>query len=426
MKKNLQIMVFLFLSAGIVDCQSNNYNKEQMKANLNELQKEVTDNLTSNILPYWSGRMVDRINGGFYGRSDWNDSIYPDAEKGGILNARILWTYSSAYRILNNKSYLELATRAKDYILDHFIDTEYGGAYRSVDAKGAMADGRKQIYTLSFFIYGLAEYSRATGDKQTLEEAMAIFNVIEKYAFSKGSNGYFEVYSRDWKRLNDRLIGETSGRDELTMNTHLHLLEAYANLYRVTHEKLVGERLKNLIGIFLDRIIDKTTNHLICFFDNKWNPTSEVESFGHDIECSWLLSEAAEILGDKDLISRVNETSLRITDAASEGQEPDGAMLTEKNKITGEVSKQRSWWEQAETVVGNLNAFELSGDTKYLKRSTDCWAFIKQYFVDYKNGGWYSYVTEDGKPGKNDKAGFWICPYHNSRMCLEVISRVKE
>ncbi len=421
MKNYLSAMFALLIATGFAFSQSGTHEK----ARLEQLKKEVTENLTGNILSYWSSKMVDNVYGGFYGRADVNNKVYPDAEKGGILNARILWTYSSAYRILHDTSYLRLATRAKDYILKHFLDSKYGGAYRSLNAKGNIQDDRKQTYTQAFFIYGLAEYSRATGDKEALKKAMEIFDLFEKYALDRESNGYFEVYSRDWKRLNDRLIGESTSKDEKTMNTHLHVMEAYANLYRVSHDRVVGERLRNLVDIFLNKIVDKKTYHLICFLDKNWIPTSEVDSYGHDIEASWLLYEAAGLLQDKDLLVKVKDVCIRIADASAEGLMPDGGMLTEKDKASGEVRKIRSWWEQAETVVGNLNAYELTGEVKYLDRSTACWDFIKKHFVDYRNGGWYSNITENGKPGQSDKAGFWICPYHNGRMCMEVMERVK-
>jgi len=389
-----------------------------------QLKKEVAENLTSNILSYWTSKMVDNKNGGFFGRIDYKDQVFPEADKGGILNARILWTYSSAYRVLHDTLYLRLATRAKNYILKHFIDPQYGGAYRSLNFRGEPSDDKKQVYTEAFFIYALSEYSRATGDRLAVQEARKIFDLVEKYARDMEFNGYYEVFSRDWKRVRERLIGESSNEVEKTMNTHLHVMEAYANLYRVTGDKLVGERLRNLINIFLDDIIDKKTSHLICFFDRNWKSTASIDSYGHDIESSWLLLEAATILKDPNLIARVNKICIKIANAAAEGIQPDGSLLTEKDNATGSIRPTRSWWEQAETVVGNLNAFGLTGDEKYLDRSINCWNYIKKYFVDIKNGGWYSYVSEKGTPGQGDKAGFWICPYHNGRMCMEVIERV--
>ena len=426
MKAGGAILLGLISLYGAATAQPGEKITREQQTKLNMLKTEVKTDLTKNILPYWIDRMTDKVNGGFYGRADYLDKIYPDAEKGGILNARILWTFSSAWRILHDTAYLNSATRAKDYILTHFIDNRYGGAYMSLDAKGEPADTRKQVYTESFFIYALAEYSRATGDIESLKKAMDIFDAVEKYAADRDGNGYFEVFSRDWKRLPDRLIGESSPKDEKTMNTHLHIMEAYANLYRVSGDKVVGARLRNLVEIFLDKIIDRKSSHLICFLDRKWNSTSDVDSYGHDIESSWLLLEATALLGDKELLARVKETCIKVANAGDEGIRPDGGMITEKDNSTGRIRTGRSWWEQAETVVGNLNAFELTGDQIYLDRSLNCWEYIKKYFVDNRNGGWYSGVSDTGEPGRGDKAGFWVCPYHNGRMCMEVIERVKD
>ena len=253
---------------------------------------------------------------------------------------------------------------------------------------------------------------------------MKIFDLFEKYALDRENNGYFEVFSRDWQRIRDKMIGESSDKDEKTMNTHLHLMEAYANLYRVSGDDMVGQRLKNLVGLFLDHIIDKKTSHLICFMDRSWKRTSDIDSYGHDIESSWLLYEAASLLKDKELTERVKKACIGIANAASEGYQPDGSMLTEKNTSTGHVRLQRSWWEQAETVVGYLNAYELTNDWAYMNKSFQCWEYIKTNFIDSKNGSWFSYISENGTPS-GDKGGFWICPYHNGRMCMEVMERIR-
>lgn len=425
MKNTISVLVIVFLLSSSGNCQEQIRITPEQKQKLLKLRKEVSEDLTSNILPYWSVKMIDNKNGGFFGRIDGNNKVYPDAEKGGILNARILWTYSSAFRVLGDTSYLLMATRAKDYILAHFIDSQFGGAYRSLKADGMPSDTRKQLYTNAFFIYGLSEYSRATGDKQALAEARKIFDLFEKYGADHENNGYFEAFNREWWRVRDRMIGESSDKDEKTMNTSLHIMEAYANLFRVSGDKLVGERLRNLIEIFLEKIIDKKTSHLICFMDRSWNSTSTVDSYGHDIESSWLLYEAAGLLNDKKLSDRVKEAVIKIANAAAEGYQPDGSMLSDKNYATGHIRTQRSWWEQAETIVGYLNAFELTGDESYLDRSLRCWEYTNKYFIDKKNGAWFTSVSETGVQG-GDKAGFWICPYHNGRMCMEVIERVKD
>jgi mannobiose 2-epimerase len=423
MRKHLFITITLLISS-ILYCLGQDTMKADPKFRMNKLKDEVFTNLTQNILPYWSTRMIDLRNGGFYGRINYDDEVFPDEDKGGILNARILWTFSSAYRILKDTSCLRLATRSKDYIMAHFIDKEFGGAYRSVKPDGEPSDTRKQIYTQSFFIYGLAEYYRATGDMEALKTAKELFNLFEKYALDKEADGYFEVFSRDWHRIHDRLIGESTINDEKTMNTHLHIMEAYTNLYRVWPDRRVGDRLKNLVEIFLDRIVDSRTSHLICFMDKNWNATSSVDSYGHDIESSWLLVEAAGLLGDQALQTRVKEKSIRIADAAAEGLQSDGSLIYEKDHSKGQASTERSWWAQAEAIIGYLNAYEFTGKENYLDNSINCWNYTRNHFVDNKKGGWFSSVSESGVPGRGDKAGFWVCPYHNGRMCMEIIERL--
>jgi len=423
MKKYLLVATAILISVSLNSAVNESRLKEDPKARMIQLKNEVSANLTRNLLPFWSTKMVDYKNGGYFGRINGDNQVFPKEDKGGILNARILWTYSSAYRIYKDTAYLRLAARSKDYIMAHFIDKEFGGAYRSVKSTGEPSDNRKQTYTQSFFIYGLAEYYRATGDKEALEAAKNIFNLFEKYALDKKSDGYFEVYSRDWKRTHDKLIGESTANDEKTMNTHLHLMEAYTNLFRVWPDKNVGVRLRALVDIFLDKIIDAKTSHLICFLDKDWKKNSAVDSYGHDIESSWLLNEAAGLLGDPALLAKVKDVSIKIANAAAEGLNPDGSLNYEKNLTNGRVSTERSWWAQSECIVGYLNAYELTGNEKYLDNAINCWNYTNNHFVDNKNGGWFSSVSESGV-ASGEKGGFWVCPYHNGRMCMEVVERI--
>ena len=423
MKKYLLVATAILISVSLNSAVNESRLKEDPKARMIQLKNEVSANLTRNLLPFWSTKMVDYKNGGYFGRINGDNQVFPKEDKGGILNARILWTYSSAYRIYKDTAYLRLAARSKDYIMAHFIDKEFGGAYRSVKSTGEPSDTRKQTYTQSFFIYGLAEYYRATGDKEALEAAKNIFNLFEKYALDKKSDGYFEVYSRDWKRTHDKLIGESTANDEKTMNTHLHLMEAYTNLFRVWPDKNVGVRLRALVDIFLDKIIDAKTSHLICFLDKDWKKNSAVDSYGHDIESSWLLNEAAGLLGDPALLAKVKDVSIKIANAAAEGLNPDGSLNYEKNLTNGRVSTERSWWAQSECIVGYLNAYELTGNEKYLDNAINCWNYTNNHFVDNKNGGWFSSVSESGV-ASGEKGGFWVCPYHNGRMCMEVVERI--
>lgn len=393
---------------------------------IHSLKIESAKELKTNLLPFWTQKMTDYNQGGFYGRIDADNKVYPDDDKGGILNARILWTYSSAYRIYGDTSYLKTANRAKEYILKYFIDKKYGGAYRSLKADGSPSDTRKQTYTESFFIYALAEYYRATGDKEALEAAKSVFEVLEKYAIDPLKGGYFEVFSRDWKRTHDLLIGESDVTQEKTMNTHLHLMEAYSNLYRVWPDQKVKKSLLSLIEIFNKFIIDPSSNHLICFLKGDWKSASSIDSYGHDIEASWLLCEAASLTYDSALIRLIKQKALKIAVAAREGIQPDGSMIYESERGTGKSNRERSWWVQAEAVTGFINAYQITSDEENLRIAVRCWDYIKKHFIDRNGGGWYSAVLEDGTPGRGDKGGFWVCPYHNGRMCMELTERISD
>jgi len=422
--KRVSIILFSILAGNLLAQKTETVAEMDHTKQLMQLQEEVMANLTGNILPYWMNNMVDEVNGGFYGRMSSKEKLIINADRGGILNARILWTFSAAFRVLKDSAYLKMATHARDYILDHFIDKQYGGAFMSVHSNGEPADTRKQIYTQAFFIYALSEYYRITGDQESLSKAKEIFNLVEKHGFDNAYNGYFEVYTRDWQRLNDQLIGEQTDKDEKGMNTHIHLMEAYANLYRAWPDDMVAERLRNLINIFSDYIVDKQHFHLTLFLTEKWESTSSGQSFGHDIEASWLLVEAAQLLGDPGLLSEIQGMSIKMVNSASEGLNADGSLIYERDMETGHANRRLAWWTQAEAVVGLVNAYEITGNELYLVNAIKCWNFINNNLVDHKAGEWFIAVSESGMiDRRGDKAGFWKAPYHNSRMCLEIITR---
>jgi cellobiose epimerase len=391
-----------------------------------DFKKQLKNEITRNILPFWMDKMLDVKNAGFYGQMTGRNQLVPDAPKGGILNARILWTFSSAALALKNPLYTEYAKRAKDYAFKHFFDTENGGTYWMLNADGTPADTKKQIYSQAFFIYALVEYYRVTNDKVCLDKAIELFNLIEKHSFDTELNGYFEAYSRDWVLLEDLRLSEKDANEKKTMNTHLHILEAYTNLFRVWKDVLLERQLKNLIEIFLEKIINRETYHLDLFFDENWKCKSTLYSYGHDIEASWLLEEAAVVLGNKEILKKVRKIAVKVADAAAEGLQANGSIVNEKNSATGHVDTNSDWWPQAEAVVGFFNAYELTKDESYLQKSVSEWEFIKENIVDKTNGEWHWSISADRVVDTvNDKAGFWKCPYHNGRMCLELIARIK-
>jgi mannobiose 2-epimerase len=396
-----------------------------MKFEFLQLKQELKDELTHNILPFWMNKMTDDQNGGFYGQMTGKNQLITNAPKGGILNARILWTFSSAAIYFKSPFYIEYAKRAKLYIFDHFFDTENGGAYWMLNADGSPADTKKQIYNQAFFIYGLVEYYRYTNDAECLNKAIDLFQIIEKYSFDPKYNGYFEAYSKDWVLMDDLRLSDKDANEKKTMNTHLHILEAYTNLFRVWDNPLLEKQLRNLIELFLEKIMNKQTNHLDLFFGENWECKSTLFSYGHDIEASWLIDEASQVLGDIDLIRKVQAASIKIADAAAEGLQQNGSIVNEKNYVSGHIDTNSDWWPQAESLIGFFNAYELTKDESYANKSLDVWKFIKDNLIDKKNGDWHWSVSASGKVDDvNDKAGFWKCPYHNSRMCLEIMRRI--
>ena len=388
-------------------------------------KQEVREVLENNILRFWIDRMQDNEHGGFYGRIDNNNVLYADADKGAILNARILWTFSAAYRVLGKSEYLKIATRAKRYFIDHFIDPEYGGVYWSLDYKGQPKDTKKQFYAIGFAIYGLSEYARATNDQEALEQAINLYRCVEEHALDKEYNGYIEAMTRNWQPIDDMRLSEYDANYPKSQNTHLHIIEPYANLYRVWPSKELEASLRNIIGIFTDRILNPETHHLDLFFEMVWKRgAGQLESYGHDIECSWLMHEAALVLGDQKVLNKVEPIVQIVAKASEKGLNPDGSMIHEANLTAGTKDDDLHWWVQAEAVVGFYNIYQHFHDEAALEKALRCWQYIKENLIDYQHGEWYWSRHRDGSLNTvDDKAGFWKCPYHNGRMCLEIIER---
>ena len=388
------------------------------------LREEVSRNLTENILPFWINRFQDSVNGGFLGRISGDGAVDARSPKGAILNARILWAFSAAYRVLGRPEYLRMATRALREIADRFYDSEFGGVYWSLDAQGRPLDTKKQIYAIGFAIYGLSEYARATGASEAKDLAIRLFRDIEQHSFDPVNNGYLEALTREWEPIADMRLSEKDANERKTMNTHLHIIEPYTALYRVWPDEDLRERIRNLLYIFREKIMDKKTGHLQLFFDDYWNSKQDMVSYGHDIEASWLLHEAASVIGED--IDELLPDVVRIAAAASEGYVPGAGMMYEMHRGSGAIDADRHWWVQAETVVGYLNIFQLTGDEDALDRACETWKFIDKHLVDREGGEWHWSLKADGSVNTvDDKAGFWKCPYHNSRMCLEIIERIE-
>lgn len=403
---------------------------------MDNFKEALRDVLENNILKYWIDKVTDP-RGGYYGRVDGHDQVHPDAEKGAILNARILWAFSAAYRVLKKEKYLEAATRARDYLIDHFIDKEYGGVYWSLKADGTPLETKKQTYAIGFTIYGMSEYARATGDKLALDTAIRLYKDIETHAFDSKHNGYIEALTRGWAPISDMRLSDKDENGSRTMNTHLHIIEPYTNLYRALQESLspagkeqedvrlqLKKSILNLLDIFTEKLLNKKTYHLDLFFDDEWNGKRNIESYGHDIEASWLLHETALVLGEKEVLRRIEPIVRHIAAAADEGLQPDGGMIYEHWKDDDRYDRQRQWWVQCENVIGHINLYQHFGYEESLSIAVRGWNFIQKHLIDWKEGEWHWSMLDDGTINTDDdKAGFWKCPYHNSRMCLELIER---
>ncbi len=389
------------------------------------LKEETTQEL-SNILNFWAKNTIDETNGGFIGAIDGDGTKHPEAEKGAVLNARILWSYSAAYRITKNEEYLKLAKRALEYNIKHFFDRKNGGSYWMLTPEGKPSNTRKQIYAIAFLIYGISEYVRATGDEKPLSYAQDLFIAIERYSFDKQNNGYIEALSEDWQTLEDMRLSDKDANSPKSMNTHLHILEAYACLYRVWKDVELEQQLKNLIEVFLDKIIDQQHGFFNLFFSMDWKHESQINSYGHDIEGSWLLWEAAEVLGDQQVLQRVKPVILKMAEQALRDgiDHEDGGMMNDG--LFGKIEdSDKHWWPQAESVIGFFNAWQLSNDEKFLQASINSWNFIKSYIIDHQKGEWFWRVSRTHQVyTQEQKTGPWKCPYHNSRMCMEIIERI--
>lgn len=375
------------------------------------------------ILDFWSSVAVDHAHGGFIGAMGYDGSVVKNAPKGAVLNMRILWTFSAAARYTGKTRWREVADYAYNYCRDHFLDRKNGGIFWTVDPSGEGLNRRKQIYALAFGVYAFSEYIKISNSVEAMNHCNALFNWIEKISFDAENNGYREAFSHDGHLLEDMRLSEKDRNDPKSMNTHLHLLEAYTNLYRICDNAAVRERLLNLIDLFMTTIISPETSHLNLFFTDEWKVTTEAVSYGHDIEASWLLLEAAEATGDDALIASVRKRCRAIADAATDGLQHDGSLIHEYDPATRISVTNREWWVSAEAIVGFLNAYQMSGHSVYIEKAINVWEFISVYLIDRSVGEWRWGVDERMEPVGNDKISMWKGPYHNSRACLEIRKR---
>jgi mannobiose 2-epimerase len=393
-----------------------------------ELRQSFRRELVGNILPFWMTRAVDDDNGGFYSALSNDLRVNNDAPRTATVYGRILWTYAAAARLLQDPQYLAPAKRAYDYIRQHFWDHDYNGVYWSIDCHGKPIDDRKHSYAQCFVIYGLAEYYRATGDAEALRQAQELYRLLELHAYDQQHQGYREGCSRSWGPLDDMRLATDEPHRRKSMNTHLHIMEAYTNLLRVWDHPGLKAKQGELIAVILRHIVDPSGQHFRAFFDDDWRVLSDPDhtSFGHDIEGSLLLDEAAQGLGDAELITLVQPTILKMAqNVYAQGRDADGAVIYESG-ASGK-NYDRHWWAQSEAVVGFYNAYQRSHQQYFAKAALQCWEYIEHHFIDKTHGEWFKILRRDGTPDLGHfKIGPWECPYHNSRVCFEMMERLAD
>jgi len=391
---------------------------------LKQLKTELLAELES-ILRYWSKNAIDTQNDGFIGQIDNDENVIEHAEKGSVLNARILWSFSSGYQITKNEEHKKIAQRAFDYLSKYFYDTEFGGLFWSINADKTPKDTKNQIYALAFAIYGLSEYYVISKDEKALAIAINLYLKIQKHSYDPVNKGYLEAFTRDWQPIEDLRLSEKDANEKKTMNTHLHIVEAYANLFKVWKDKALQKDIIELLQTIEKHFINTKTGHLRLFFDENWIEKPDVISFGHDIEAAWLLLQCAEISEDENLVESYKKHAVQMAQVTIEGLDSDGGLWYEFDSEKNELVAEKHWWVQAEALIGFYSAYEITQNEEYLNIVFKNWNFIKKHILDQQNGEWFWGINRNYSLIEKDKAGFWKCPYHNSRACSELIHRIK-
>lgn len=386
-----------------------------------ELKRSMFDAELDRILAYWADTAYDEAGACFYPKVDHTNRPDRSAVSGSVMYARILWAFSAGYRKTANRRYLNRADAAFQYIRRHFIDPEHGSVYWSVHPDGSPADTRKQIYAIAFTIYGLAEYHAINRSSAAQALAKNLYRTIEKYSWDPQFGGYIEAFARDWSPIADLRLSAKDNNEKKTLNTHLHILEAYTQLYKLWPNKNLKHRIVSLLGLF-EKHFANQHGHLTLFFDEQWQARSSLRSFGHEIETSWLLCEASRAIGNGRVADNIRTRALQMAASSLKWVDASGALLYEFDASTNTLVAEKHWWVQAEAVVGFYRAGLLANDSRYFVAATRVWQYINDYLIDHQHGEWYWGRDEDDRiMDQQDKAGFWKCPYHNSRCCIQLI-----
>ncbi|MCL2286629.1 MAG: AGE family epimerase/isomerase [Firmicutes bacterium] len=384
--------------------------------------------LEGNLMKWWAENTVDEKNGGFYGAVKYDNSPDETADRFIVLNARLIWTYSACYETTGNEKYKELAERAYRYVTTYFYDEKYGGFYTWVNYKGEPVATHKFTYGNAFAVYGLSEYARVFNCGEAKKLAQETVKLLDDNMWDAQYGGYHETASRQWHYTPNVTMLISDTRVQKTMNTHLHMVEAYTNLLRIDDSKKLRSRVRELLYLIMNKILNRDNWHFYLFQARDWTPITPDLTLGHDIEGSWLLYETAEILGEPEALEDTRKVAVNMARAAyDDGIAPNGGMHTEYHPRERRYSANFSWWEQNEAVVGFLNAYQLTKEEKFLDAALAALECIDKYFIDRSLGGWYAWVNDDGTPQNHrNKSDGYTCPYHNARMSIEIIKRLRK
>ena len=384
---------------------------------------EIKEHLTGKLIPFWKG-MKDEDFGGFYGYLGYDLALDKKAVKGCILNSRILWFFSNAYLLLGEEDLLAFAEQAFRFLRDYGMDPEFGGVYWSLTYDGKPEDTTKHTYNQAFAVYALSSYYDASGDGEALEMAKGLFALIEKKC--KDKYGYLEAFDRRFEPAENEKLSENGVMAEKTMNTLLHVFEAYTELYRVSKDARVSDQLRFILDLVSDKVYNRKMGRQEVFFDRTWNTVIDLYSYGHDIVASWLIDRGLAVLGDPKYTEKLSPITAEISENIYNRAYIDHSLVNEAEN--GVVDETRVWWVQVEAVVGVLNGFQrFPEEKKYLEASKDIWKYIQEHLVDQREGSeWYAALDPDGKPEEKPIVEPWKCPYHNGRMCFEVIRRMQD
>ena len=387
-----------------------------MKQQLTSMKQQLLDEL-GHVLHIWEDRSWDAQ------RRIWrtmgcDNRPLASGRRSGVLISRVLWACSAAKNLTGDAHYAQLAQTAYEDLCANYLDKEFGGVYNDLNADGSVLDDRKVSYNQSYAIYALSEYYRATGCEEALAKAMDIYALIEHSAWDAVRGGYHTVCDRVWRVQ----------PDSFTMDTHLHLMEAYTNLHKAKADPAVARSLRQCVEALRSRFL-RPSGALYQNLQLTWEPTADTsDRFGDEGECVWMMAEAAAQLGDEAYTAQVMEAVRAMADnIVAVGYDKDHGGVYDRLNADGSMSTDKLWWEESEAATGLLYAYALFGEERFARGALGIWDFMRTYFLN-ADDEWNWKTRADGSfIPITDPASPLKCPYHSARiavLCVPVLERL--